>query len=342
MKVLHVINSLQPGGAEHTLVRIAAGLTRRGVGNRVAVLRPGGALEWRCRDAGVAVERAGPLSARGADLVHGWLYAGSAAASILAPPRVPVLWNIRHVLTTGRESMTTHASLWLMRNVLRSRAAVANSAQARRVHQDLRAFEWREIGNGTDTKHFARNAEEGAALRRRLAIAPRSPVLLQVARFHPDKGHQLLLDALTRVRARCPDLVVLLVGAGTRALSEPGVIGAGHQDDIRPWLNAADLVVNPSLTESAPNAVLEAMSCERPCVVTAVGASADLIGTSGWVCEPRSGPLARALIDALSASPAERAERGIGARARVVDRYGLEAALDAYQHLYERIDRERC
>jgi hypothetical protein len=29
-------------------------------------------------------------------------------------------------------------------------------------------------------------------------------------------------------------------------------------------------------------------------------------------------------------------------RARVVDRYGLEAALDAYQHLYERIDRERC
>ena len=302
-------------------------------------LRRGGVLEAASREAGVSVRGIGRVMGE-FDLVQGWLYAGSAAASILASGRTPVVGNMRHVLSDQRESATTRASLSLMRNVLHARACVVNSSAAMHSNRGLRTREWVKISNGVDTGRFRRDAEGGHSLRVELGISDDILLLLQVARAHPHKGHELLLEAVERLRGSRPDLMLALIGEGTTEFTRPGVVGLGARDDVQRCLNAADIVVNPSLTESAPNAVLEAMSCARPCVVTNVGESADLVADTGWVCEVSVEGLIEGLASALAADDEQRDRLGNASRERVMERYAQIACVDAYEALYRRLMRE--
>ena len=94
------------------------------------------------------------------------------------------------------------------------------------------------------------------------------------------------------------------------------------------------MLVNPSHTESAPNVVLQAMSCAVPCVVTDVGDSARFVGATGWVCDAQRASLADALSEALDTAPEARNRLGAQARARVVEHYDLAASVEAYAVLY--------
>ena len=132
---------------------------------------------------------------------------------------------------------------------------------------------------------------------------------------------------------------LLLVGAGTERFQGERLIGLGARGDIPRWLNAADILVNPSRTESAPNAVLEAMSCERPCIVTDVGASRDYVGETGWVCDASVESLVQAMQSALANDAHALLTRGVDARKRVESAHAIDTCLDAYQALYQRIAR---
>ena len=49
----------------------------------------------------------------------------------------------------------------------------------------------------------------------------------------------------------------------------------GERDDIPQWLNAFDVVVQPSLTDAGPRVPLEAMACGRTVVATRVEGNAE-------------------------------------------------------------------
>ena len=80
---------------------------------------------------------------------------------------------------------------------------------------------------------------------------------------------------------------------------------------------SSDVFINPSLNEGMPNAVLEAMACALPCVVTDVEGNNELIkdGVNGLVVEAKN---PQALSDALkklidnSALRKDMGERGRG------------------------------
>lgn len=104
------------------------------------------------------------------------------------------------------------------------------------------------------------------------------------------KGHDLLLEALARLRARGNDVRLDVVGGGSkhellvRLARDLGVDAhvrfLGHVEtpqQIRDILDAADLFAMPSRTEGVPRALIEAMARGLPCIGSNVGGIPELL-----------------------------------------------------------------
>jgi glycosyltransferase involved in cell wall biosynthesis len=116
------------------------------------------------------------------------------------------------------------------------------------------------------------------------------------------------------------------------------VIWAGFSDDVAPRYRAADIYSLPSENEGLPNAMLEAMACGLPSIVTAISGTTDLIseGVEGRLVNPDAEEIAEALASYIK-SPATAAKHGRAAREKVVARCSAEVVLDAHERLFRRI-----
>jgi glycosyltransferase involved in cell wall biosynthesis len=120
------------------------------------------------------------------------------------------------------------------------------------------------------------------------------------------------LDVLPRIVERYDEVLFVFVGNGNlfdkiaTFADEPKrrknilLTGEKPREELPMWLNAADLLVIPSLSEGRPNIVLEAMACGIPIVGTRVGGIPELIsnGDNGILVPPND---AQALTNAVLA-----------------------------------------
>lgn len=107
------------------------------------------------------------------------------------------------------------------------------------------------------------------SVREPLGVGPQSIVLLRTGRLREGKGQRLLAQAQATVGASSGSIIALFAGAalghaGFRPLAcdrgvESGVRGLVHQTDAPNPKLAPDVVLNPGLSESMPNVVLEAV-----------------------------------------------------------------------------------
>jgi glycosyltransferase involved in cell wall biosynthesis len=158
-------------------------------------------------------------------------------------------------------------------------------------------------------------------------------VLLFFARLHVKKGLDLLAEALRRIGPRGAEWHVLLAGTdeGARAPFRSAMEQFGLADRVtylghvsgegarRAWA-AADAFVLPSYSEGFSMAILEAMACRLPCLITTAchfpEAAAEMAAIE---VDPSSDGVTRGLRDLLECSPRERAELGRNGR-RLVER----------------------
>lgn len=146
--------------------------------------------------------------------------------------------------------------------------------------------------NGVDHRRFhPPNASERLAARQRLELEPGEPVALVVGRLCHQKGQDLLVSRWERVRSQVPGARLLVVGAGPteRLLRRSAAVGVrfeGPRGDVRPWLWAADVVVQPSRWEGLSFVTLEALACGVPVVAFAVPGMAESIGTGAGALVP--------------------------------------------------------
>ncbi len=148
--------------------------------------------------------------------------------------------------------------------------------------------------------------------------------LLFVGRLVPVKGASVLLRALPRVRARHPDIGLVIVGYGPleddlRALAreldlEPWVEFAGRRshEEIAGALQSCAAAVVPSIVEpdgraeGMPSVVLEALAAGARVVASAAGGVPDTLhaGVNGWLARPGDpADLADRILDALQEPP---------------------------------------
>lgn len=293
MKIAHVVDSMQVGGAE-TLVRQMCHLQReQGHEPEVYAVAALGALGEQMRAEGFCVEanvgRHLVDSSRSflrifrssrPDVVHlhnptPTIYAAPAAR--LAG--VPSIVSTRHSLVAPPRNLTMErkyrvAAMFCDWVVGICEATTSNIKDA---------------GNAPDRKIVT--IYNGA-----VPVVPplidQRPVksgftLLYVGRLEAVKNLQFLLQAFRAVVAEMPEMQLWLVGSGTErdrleeATDQLGVRSNvtfwGQQMDVAPFFASADAFVMSSISEGLPMSLLQALSSRLPAVVTDVGGMAEVV-----------------------------------------------------------------
>jgi len=128
---------------------------------------------------------------------------------------------------------------------------------------------------GVDTKLFV-PADDKKAAKEKIGLSPDRLVIGYVGRIAREKDLLTLLDAFNKLQAGWDNLTLLIVGGGVKEIEDRfrearNVTFAGFQENVVPYLQAMDIFVLPSLTETTSLVTIEAMACGLPVVVTPVG-----------------------------------------------------------------------
>jgi glycosyltransferase involved in cell wall biosynthesis len=121
---------------------------------------------------------------------------------------------------------------------------------------------------------------------------------------------------------------------------EQDVIYTGFRDDVPALLSALDLFVLPSLQESCPVALLEAMAMRVPVVATDVGSVREMVtnGHSGFVVPPGdAGALAQAVLTYLAQPPSQIRAMVEAARKKVEQEFTVHTVAQQQGQLYRRV-----
>jgi glycosyltransferase involved in cell wall biosynthesis len=146
---------------------------------------------------------------------------------------------------------------------------------------------------------------EAGGLRAELGLPPGARVLGNVSALVDHKGQCYLLDAMPRILAETPDVVLVVVGEGElrgRLEAQARRLGivdrvrfAGHRNDVLRFYAVFDVFVMSSKMEGVGGAMLEAMGMGCPVVTTNAGGMPEVVrdGVNGLVVE-RCDPVALA------------------------------------------------
>ena len=208
------------------------------------------------------------------------------------------------------------------------------------------------VPNSIDLEEF-HPAVSADQVRNQLGVADNTPLVGSLAPLRPEKDLATFLRAAAAVSAVAPEARFLLIGDGSErqkleSLAEDlglsgRVLFLGDRNDVPDLLAALDVCVLSSLTESFPNAVLEAMAMGRAVVATNVGGIPELVeeGTTGYLVPPGDADaMARRILELLR-DPAQRRAMGGAGRARVEREFTPARMKQKLEGLYDRLLRER-
>lgn len=168
--------------------------------------------------------------------------------------------------------------------------------------------------------------------------------VIMVGRLWPQKDPRTLLLAAKDLLESGVDISISFVGDG-ELMEELRTLTANHHDKIKflGWqsniaeiLPQHDLFVLPSLWEGMPLAILEAMSCGLPCLVTNIPGNNDLVkdGYNGYLFEKGDSLALSNLIKAYCLNNDLLRQHSKNARKYVEENYTLKKRNDAVAKLY--------
>lgn len=152
-------------------------------------------------------------------------------------------------------------------------------------------------GIGVDTTKFVYEPD-GTYIRKELGLTHKDIILLSVGEIIARKNHKSIIRAIKQIGNPHIHLVIAGDGELTDCIQtlikklnlESQIHLLGYRRDISKLCNSADIYVMPSLQEGLSVALMEAMSCGRPVVVSKIRGNSDLIdeGKGGYLVEPKN------------------------------------------------------
>ncbi len=359
MKIAHVVDSLEVGGAE-TLVSQMCRLQReQGHEPRVYAIAALGPIGERMRREGFAVEAniARHLSDALPNFYRIFREARPGAVHLHNP--TPTVYAAMAARAAGVPSIvsTRHGLVGPPRRVVAEvKYAVAATCCdwiagiCEQTIQNLKSLHSVPAGKIVRVYNGAAPLER---VRRERWPAKTGFALVYVGRMEPVKNHALLLNAFRAALESMPSLRLWMVGDGSERKSLENLARAlgidaqvtfwGQQLEVAPFFSAADAFIMSSRSEGLPISLLQAFSLGLPAIVTDVGGMAEVVRLAQAgipVSATDSAEMAAAILR-LAASDAERAQFSANAEQAFRERFTLQTMTDAYMNLYQSTPRAR-
>jgi glycosyltransferase involved in cell wall biosynthesis len=259
----------------------------------------------------------------------------------LIPPPVPPKVEVRSIHDL-LERLIGKRTRWVLRSTVQSylcdKTICVSNAVRESLVRDYR-FPRRKtvtVHNSVSVSEFAPSGNAGAAIRTKLELGSEEFVLVCAARLSEEKGIDILLLAMSQLLHRNLQCKCIIVGDGDlreKLLEQVRALGLTHhvfmvgfQEDVRPYLLAGNAFVLTSHKEGLPFAVLEAMACGLPCVVTNVGGNVEAVAhnVNGFVVSAGSVDEVAEAISSLLADPHECARMSRVARSIACEQFDIE------------------
>jgi len=186
-----------------------------------------------------------------------------------------------------------------------------------------------------------------AVVRRELGVTEDEAMVLHLSNLRPMKRIDLLLGTMARVRPReAVKLVILAGGDFSPYLEEVQRLGLGDRLVVREnvvaiedYLQAADLGLFTSESESFCLSILEAMAFACPSVATRVGGIPEVVvdGETGLLRPAGDAEALARAVESLVRDPARRAALGQAAQQRARHLFSAATVLPRYEALYRRV-----
>lgn len=324
MRVLHIINSLMPGGgAEQLLGDLLPALKKRGIEPRVVTLYKydDSQIEQKLLDERIYVDRINSLvrynpfilfylqnAARKGNfnIIHSHLFPSQYYGSMLVPNSKTALITTEHNILNKRRKNKLFRPLEYKVYSKYDKILCISNAVAYSLNVWIPGIGERieVIYNGRDLTNF----NSAVSLKRpEIGVSNAVPLVIAVSSLSQQKDYNTLIKAIKKL----PGVHLLVVGQGPlkNSLMKLAVdLGVGerihflgHRNDVAQLIKTADVFTQSSHWEGFGLTVVEAMACGVPVIATNVPGVNEVIvdGVSGILVPPKDENALAASISAV-------------------------------------------
>ena len=186
---------------------------------------------------------------------------------------------------------------------------------------------------GVNTNKFI-PSDDKAASKLKINLKAHTKVIGFCGRIGREKDLMTLYKAFQRLKNHYPNIVLLIVGEGLKEQKkifkkDEKVIVTGSKNDVVPYLQAMDVYVLPSLTETSSLSTMEAMSCSIPVITTKIGYPKKYIRekVNGLFFPIKNDYVLNIKLDSLLKDDNVRKDMGREARNTIKERFSLDKTI---------------
>jgi glycosyltransferase involved in cell wall biosynthesis len=204
------------------------------------------------------------------------------------------------------------------------------------------------VRSAVDFERF-QTVSDSPGVKARFGLPDDSVVVGMAAQLIPRKGHDVLLEAVSALKDRWPQLRVLIMGKGPLATSvaqqieamdlEEQVRCVGFLTDIETVLPHLAFLVHPARTEGLGVALLQAASAGLAVIASRAGGMPEAVldEETGILIPPGDAQALVAAMERLLSGPALANEYGAAGRRRMADEFSINAMAVGNLSVYRRL-----
>ena len=370
MRILHIITTLDRGGAEKMLQSLLTNNIDNSEKIFVISLKDKGSIGENLEKIGIktyALEISSIFMIPfkfiklfklivkiKPDLIQTWLYhaniLGSLTSSIYG--NIPVVWNLRGCsIPQGKTSLTfwlVKFSAWASHLFPKKIICCANSVKEAHIKMGYKKDILEVIPNGFNFMIKKDYSNKRLANRKSLGIKESEILIGSVCRFDDLKDiNNFIKAAAILIKKTNKSIRFIIIGRDINNLNlkllswlkssdmQDKIILADEQNDLEKFYCSMDIFCLHSLSEGFPNVLAEAMSFKLPCVSTNAGDASLILEDKKYIVDIKnSESLAKSLLIMTKLSIDERKKIGYANALKIKEKYNLAKIAKMYESVY--------